>query len=129
MDDPASQTSVTGSRVDPAERGRLTVHDRVVERLAAHVARKTPGVAPFRDRIGKVTGQRLPRATAQISGQIAALDVDIAVTWESSLDEVAGAVRDAVREHLEQFGGLHVTRVNVTVKRIVREATQERRVQ
>lgn len=116
----------TGSESDPGGRGRLTVHDRVVERIAAHVASEVPGVAPYRGRLRRLTGQRLPRASAEISGRVTAVDVSVAVAWGTPMDDVAGAVRNAVRERLEVLGGMQVTRLNVTVKHIVRQATQER---
>ena len=105
---------------DPAERGTLTVHDRVVERCAAYTARLVEGVVTYRETLDRATGRRLPRVNADVAGTVVAVDVDIAVVWASSLDAVCAQVRDTVRDQLGEQMGLDVSSVDVTVKRIVR---------
>lgn len=125
---PTRSTASLPAQVDAPDRGKLTIHDRVVERLAAHAALDVPGVSAHRDLLDKAVRRRLPRASAQVSGQIAAVDLEVGVAWGSSLDHVTSNVRRSVRETLQTLVGLDVKRVNVTVKRIIREQTQEPRV-
>lgn len=122
---PGTSSGADGSD-EQSTRGRLTVQDQVIERLAAHASVGVPGVVRHRDALDKAVGRSLPRASAQISGRIAALDLELAVAWQTRLDHVAAQVRQRVRDEVQRLGGVDVTRVNVTVKRIVRERARER---
>ncbi|HEY4458969.1 MAG TPA: Asp23/Gls24 family envelope stress response protein [Pseudonocardiaceae bacterium] len=102
--------------VEPEERGATTIAQRVVERLAAHAIGELPDVGGSAKRTFLLAGSDdVAQVSATISGHRAALDVRISVVYPASV----GATTEAVRAHLmcrvEEFTGIRVHRVNVTV--------------
>ncbi|MFJ6632470.1 Asp23/Gls24 family envelope stress response protein [Streptomyces sp. NPDC091376] len=105
-----------------ARRGRTTVSDRTVERIAARVLTEVEHIGGT---VGRVLGISVPgqrpedpaRVTAKVSDDSAdvALDVRLSVVYPES---VAHATEDA-RAHLVRrvadLTGLTVTRVDITV--------------
>ncbi len=100
--------------VPAAERGRLDIHDRVVERIATQVARGVAGVVTVRGGTLGI-GSRYPRAQAEVTAMSTRVRITIAATWPTSLAAVAGELRSAVRSELGRQTGLTVTRVDVLV--------------
>ncbi|MDX3074442.1 Asp23/Gls24 family envelope stress response protein [Streptomyces sp. NPDC088354] len=121
-------TSATGRRAplgDPATRGRTTIADGVVEKIAGLAARDVEGVHALgagiprgfgvvRDRVpvGK-SGTRGVRA--EVGEVQAALDLDIVVDYGVSIVSVAHAVRENVIVAVERMTGLEVVEVNIAV--------------
>lgn len=116
---------------DPGTRGRLTIGDKVVQRLAARAALDTAGVQHHSAGIDKITGRDLPRVRVQISGGRVRAGVDIAVAWPWPLATVAADVQANVTQALTTWAGLHVDAVDVSVPSIVDPdaPTTRRRVQ
>lgn len=104
---------------DPGTRGSLTIHDKVVRRLATRAALDTAGVARQAAAIDKLTGRDLPRVHVQVSGDRVRAGIDIAVAWPSVLPTVAAAVQRNVGHALHAFAGLQVDAVDVSVPSIV----------
>lgn len=118
-----------GSAVDPAQRGRLVVADRAVEKIAIAAASEVSGVQSAGSTLDGVIGRAYPQADVQVAGGHAKVSLELAVTWPSPLAPTTAAVRDRVRDRLETFAGLRVDRVDVTVAKLVQaEPKQERRV-
>lgn len=84
------------------ERGRTTIADRVVERIAIAAL---VGV----DGIGAAT------ANAYIEGNTATVRLRFAVHYPEPVAEVADRARACVRGRLEELTGLGVPRVDITV--------------
>ncbi|TDE09628.1 Asp23/Gls24 family envelope stress response protein [Jiangella asiatica] len=103
----------------PAEsRGRLTIHEKVVQRIAERAAadvadREPPG--SMWDRLG---GRPLPRATASVVGRHVRVGVAVRAPVGHSMPELAGAVRDAVTRQVGDLTGLSVDRVDVRVDEV-----------
>jgi uncharacterized alkaline shock family protein YloU len=116
---------------DPGNRGALTVHDKVVERLASRAALETAGVHRHGAGIGKLTGRDLPRVHVQISGDRVRAGVHIAVAWAWPLPTVVADVQANVAHALTAWAGLHVDAVDVSVPAVVNpdDATPRPRVQ
>ncbi|MFD3453505.1 Asp23/Gls24 family envelope stress response protein [Streptomyces sp. NPDC058691] len=121
-------TPANGRRVplgDPVTRGRTTIADGVVEKIAGLAARDVEGVhalgagiprgfGAVRDRVpGGKSGTRGVRA--EVGEVQAALDLDIVVDYGVSIVAVAHAVRENVIVAVERMTGLEVVEVNIAV--------------
>ncbi|PWI43564.1 Asp23/Gls24 family envelope stress response protein [Streptomyces sp. ICBB 8177] len=111
---------------DPALRGRTTIADGVVEKIAGLAARDVVGVhtlgTGFARTLGAVRdrvpgGSRAPvRGVKAEVGEIqTAVDIDIVVDYGLSIADVARAVRENVVAAVERMTGLEVVEVNVAV--------------
>ncbi|MFG2756101.1 Asp23/Gls24 family envelope stress response protein [Streptomyces wuyuanensis] len=111
---------------DPATRGRTTIADGVVEKIAALAARDVVGVhamgsgqsrtfGAVRDRVpgGKPTVTR--GVKAEVGEKQTALDLEIVVDYGVAIADVARAVRENVIAAVERMTGLEVVEVNIAV--------------
>lgn len=104
---------------EPAQRGRLEIADRVVERIATYAAGEVPGVTSDGSTLERVVGRQYPKASAQVAGTRATVDLEIAVAWPFPLAKVAADVRDQVRSRLLDLAGLAADAVNVSAAKVV----------
>jgi uncharacterized alkaline shock family protein YloU len=110
---------------DPATRGRTTIADGVVEKIAGLAARDVLGVHAMGSGFARTFGavrDRVPGSKSVTRGVKAevgevqtALDLDIVVEYGVSIVEVARAVRENVIAAVERMTGLEVVEVNVAV--------------
>ncbi|MFG3344617.1 Asp23/Gls24 family envelope stress response protein [Streptomyces sp. NPDC048018] len=113
---------------DPAARGRTTIADGVVEKIAGMAARDVVGVhamgsgfsrtlGAVRDRVpGGGTKSGVTRGVKAEVGELqTALDLEIVVDYGVSISEVAGAVRENVIAAVERMTSLEVVEVNIAV--------------
>ncbi|MYX36193.1 MULTISPECIES: Asp23/Gls24 family envelope stress response protein [unclassified Streptomyces] len=110
---------------DPATRGRTTIADGVVEKIAGLAARDVEGVhalgsgvsrgfGAVRDRVPG--GRSVTRGVRAEVGEVqAALDLDIVVDYGVSIVAVAHGVRENVIAAVERMTGLEVIEVNIAV--------------
>jgi uncharacterized alkaline shock family protein YloU len=129
----AEVRTLTPSRVDTAravgERGKTTIADQVVAKIAGLAAREVPGVhalggglsrtlATARDRVTG-TGGKGAGLTGGVKvevGQVqAAIDLQLIVEYGAVITDVAGQVREEVVAAVERMTGLEVVEVNVSV--------------
>ncbi|MFF9816517.1 Asp23/Gls24 family envelope stress response protein [Streptomyces sp. NPDC014006] len=123
-------TENTGARHGgvPADRGRTTVADVVVEKIAGMAARDVPGVhalgsgfarsmGSMRERMpGAGSGKSVTRGVSVEVGELqAAIDLEIVVEYGVSIRDVAGEVRESVISAVERMAGREVVEVNITV--------------
>ena len=104
----------------PEERGRLTVDDRVVEKVAGYaVTFVTDAAAAPRRVLGlKIGGARPDDAAsvqAQVQDDIATVQVSIAMRWPRSVQKVADEVRERIRSEVTAITGVRVDHVDVEV--------------
>jgi uncharacterized alkaline shock family protein YloU len=111
---------------DPATRGRTTIADGVVEKIAGLAARDVVGVHAMGTGLSRTFGavrDRVPGGGRSVSrgvkaevGEVqTALDLDIVVDYGVSIVDVARAVRENVIAAVERMTGLEVVEVNVAV--------------
>ncbi|KUJ40819.1 Asp23/Gls24 family envelope stress response protein [Streptomyces sp. NPDC093228] len=110
---------------DPATRGRTTIADGVVEKIAALAARDMPGVHDLGGGLSRTFGavrDRVPggsKATRGVKAEVGevqtALDLEIVVEYGVSIADVARAVRENVIVAVERMTGLEVVEVNIAV--------------
>ncbi|MEU3415347.1 Asp23/Gls24 family envelope stress response protein [Streptomyces sp. NPDC006658] len=112
----------------PADRGRTTVADVVVEKIAGMAARDVSGVhalgsgfarsvGSMRERMpGAGSGKSVTRGVSVEVGELqAAIDLEIVVDYGVSITDVAGEVRENVISAVERMAGREVVEVNITV--------------
>ncbi|MFE9727711.1 Asp23/Gls24 family envelope stress response protein [Streptomyces sp. NPDC005794] len=110
----------------PATRGRTTIADGVVEKIAGMAARDVGGVHAMGSGISRTFGavrDRVPGGNKSVSRGVkaevgesqAALDLEIVVDYGVAISEVARDVRENVIAAVERMTGLEVVEVNIAV--------------
>lgn len=111
---------------DPASRGRTTIADGVVEKIAGLAARDVDGVHAMGSGLSRTFGavrDRVPGGAKSVSrgvkaevGEVqTALDLEIVVVYGVSIADVARDVRENVVSAVERMTGLEVVEVNIAV--------------
>ncbi|MFG3285843.1 Asp23/Gls24 family envelope stress response protein [Streptomyces sp. NPDC048111] len=111
---------------DPAGRGRTTIADGVVEKIAGMAARDVVGVHAMGSGLSRTFGavrDRVPGGKPAVTrgvkaevGEVqTALDLEIVVDYGVSIAEVARDVRENVVSAVERMTGLEVVEVNIAV--------------
>ncbi|KUJ68886.1 stress protein [Streptomyces albus subsp. albus] len=141
---PSEGAAARGAARDPGLRGRTTIADGVVEKIAGLAARDVVGVhtmgsglartfGAVRDRVPG-SGKSVTRGVKAEVGEVqTALDLEIVVDYGVSISDVARAVRENVISAVERMTGLEVVEVNIAVSDVKLpdepEEEQETRVQ
>jgi uncharacterized alkaline shock family protein YloU len=143
---PAARRSPLAKRSggDPGSRGRTTIADGVVEKIAGLAARDVDGVHAMGSGLSRTFGavrDRVPGGTKSVArgvkaevGEVqAALDLEIVVEYGVSIADVAREVRENVIAAVERMTGLEVVEVNIAVSDVKlpdeEEEEPERRIQ
>ncbi|MCB5181219.1 Asp23/Gls24 family envelope stress response protein [Streptomyces antimicrobicus] len=112
---------------EPADRGRTSIADGVVEKIAGLAAREVPGVHALGSGLARTLGSvrdRVPggaRAAAsrgvkaEVGEVQTALDMELVMDYGVSIRAVARAVRENVVASVERMTGLEVVEVNIAV--------------
>ncbi|MDJ0347484.1 Asp23/Gls24 family envelope stress response protein [Streptomyces sp. H10-C2] len=115
-----------GADAAPATRGRTTIADGVVEKIAGMAAREVPGVhalgGGFARTMGAVRGM-VPGSRAGVTrgvkvevGEIqTAIDLAVVVEYGVAIADLAAEVRENVIAAVERMTGLEVVEVNIAV--------------
>ena len=109
-----------------ATRGRTTIADGVVEKIAGLAARDVLGVHAMGSGLSRTLGavrDRVPGGSKSVTrgvkaevGEVqTALDLEIVVDYGVSIGDVARAVRENVVAAVERMTGLEVVEVNIAV--------------
>ena len=122
-------THVTGpTAVDL--RGRTTVADRVVEKIAARAALEVPHcVAPERRLADHLPGHPSVGASAQTDGTVTGLRLSVAIAYPAPIVTTTRAVRMHVEQTVRTLCDMTVDHVDITVVGVVRRTPERRRVQ
>lgn len=122
-------TEPSGSRTptaDPAARGRTTIADGVVVKIAGMAAREVDGVYSLGGGLARTVGavrDRVPGGRASVTRGVkvevgerqSAVDLEVVVEYGVPIVDLAGAVRENVIEAVERMTGLEVVEVNIAV--------------
>ncbi|MEU8959637.1 Asp23/Gls24 family envelope stress response protein [Streptomyces sp. NPDC048518] len=110
----------------PGSRGRTTIADGVVEKIAGLAARDVEGVHAMGGGLARTFGavrDRVPGGSKSVSrgvkaevGEVqTALDLEIVVEYGVAISDVAQDVRENVIAAVERMTGLEVVEVNIAV--------------
>ncbi|WP_432094576.1 Asp23/Gls24 family envelope stress response protein [Streptomyces sp. bgisy100] len=118
----------TGQRVTarPAERGKTTIADSVVTKIAGMATREVPGIHALGAGMARTLGAVRERAPggrpsvtrgvkAEVGERQTAIDLDVVVEYGVSITDVAADVRENVISAIERMTGLEVVEVNIAV--------------
>ncbi|MFD0023679.1 Asp23/Gls24 family envelope stress response protein [Streptomyces sp. NPDC058382] len=127
---PQGTTALAGGAVgadEPAAtRGRTSIADVVVVKIAGMAAREIPGVHDMGGGLSRTLGavrDRVPGGRPNVGRGVkvevgerqTAIDVDLVVEYGVAITDVARDVRENVIAAVERITGLEVVEVNVTV--------------
>ncbi|MFI2415722.1 Asp23/Gls24 family envelope stress response protein [Streptomyces sp. NPDC018947] len=116
-----------GAGTTPATRGRTTIADGVVAKIAGMAAREVPGIHSLGGGLARTMGavrERVPggRATSvtrgvkvEVGERQAAVDLSLVVEYGVAITDTVGEVRENVITAVERMTGLEVVEVNVAV--------------
>ncbi|MGH4033595.1 Asp23/Gls24 family envelope stress response protein [Actinomycetota bacterium Odt1-20B] len=119
-------TAVPGVDEPAATRGKTSIADVVVVKIAGMAAREVPGVHDMGGGLSRTLGavrDRVPGGRPNVGRGVkvevgerqTALDLDLVVEYGVAIDEVARDVRENVIAAVERMTGLEVVEVNVAV--------------
>jgi uncharacterized alkaline shock family protein YloU len=119
--------------VDAADRGRLEVRRKAIERLVVHAAAEVDDVG---GPVTRVLGQALgsadldgrPRADVTVTGDLVTVELSVSVVWPAPVVEVAQRLRSRVGERLSSLAAMRVGHVDVHVTALPTDRRQRRRV-
>ncbi|MEO3813695.1 Asp23/Gls24 family envelope stress response protein [Sphaerisporangium sp. B11E5] len=108
------------------DRGRTTIADTVVAKIAGMAAREVTGVHALGKGVTRALGavrERIAGATSPTTGvtvevgeRQAAVDLDVIVEYGVSIPDVAAGIRRNVVSAVENMCGLEVTEVDIAVE-------------
>jgi uncharacterized alkaline shock family protein YloU len=110
----------TGAPTDVDGRGRTTVSERVVEKIAARAVDEVEAAAGTpRALLGMRLGSPRPGTRAHVDASVydgvVHVRVSMSVRWPESVRSVAAAVRARVAEQVETLTGMRVAAVDIEV--------------
>ncbi|MGW0996322.1 Asp23/Gls24 family envelope stress response protein [Streptomyces sp. NPDC002523] len=116
----------TGAGTPAETRGKTTIADGVVAKIAGMAAREVPGIHSLGAGMARAFGamrERVPGAgggvtrgvKVEVGERQAAVDLDVVVEYGVSIVDVAGGVRTNVIGAVERMTGLEVVEVNIVV--------------
>lgn len=118
----------TATTVPAEERGRTTIADRVVAKVAAQAATEVEHAAGLRrSLVGRNLGTPRVRADVDVDGRVAAVELDLAVDYPSPVRQVTRDVRRHVTERVGTLCGMQVDHVDITVAALRRPPVDEER--
>jgi uncharacterized alkaline shock family protein YloU len=108
------------------ERGKTTIADTVVAKIAGIAAREVSGVHDLGGSTARAMGtmrERIPGArtnqsqgvAVEVGERQAAVDIDLVADYGVAIADLAAGVRRNVITTVERMTGLEVTEVNITV--------------
>jgi uncharacterized alkaline shock family protein YloU len=132
--EPADVGSAYPELGDAAERGSLSVSDRVVERVAGYAVTLVDGASAAPRRVlgvpvGEARDDKEALVDARVDGHTATISTSVAIGWPASVREVAARLRQHVREDVERIAGVRVAHVDIDVVSMSAPAARGRRVQ
>ncbi|WP_369383317.1 Asp23/Gls24 family envelope stress response protein [Streptomyces sp. cg36] len=128
--DAAATTALSKGAVGASEpastRGKTSIADVVVVKIAGMAAREIPGVHDMGGGLARTIGavrDRVPGGRPNVGRGVkvevgerqTAIDLDLVVEYGVSITDLAGDVRENVIAAVERITGLEVVEVNVTV--------------
>ncbi|MFE2738978.1 Asp23/Gls24 family envelope stress response protein [Streptomyces sp. NPDC059349] len=117
----------TGAGTSPETRGKTTIADGVVVKIAGMAAREVPGIHNLGAGMARAFGavrERVPGADTsgvgrgvkvEVGERQAALDIDVVVEYGYPIVDVAAEVRVNVISAVERMTGLEVIEVNLVI--------------
>lgn len=105
---------------EAADRGTLTVSDRVVERVAGYAVTLVDSAAAAPRRVlgvtvGEAETDDEARVRARVAGDTATVEATIAVGWPASIRAVAEQARRRIRDDVGRITDVRVDHIDIDV--------------
>lgn len=118
---------------DSGSRGRTTIAERAVERIAAQLLTEVDNVGgTARRMLGVTVGGEDPdrgaQVTATITGETVALETRLSATYPASVSRTTENARSHLMRRVQELTGLSVSRVDIAVTALHNDTTNVRRV-
>jgi uncharacterized alkaline shock family protein YloU len=125
--------TASGGSPDAGARGRTTIADRVVEKIAAITAGEVDRASgtPRRllgTRFSRPSASTRPRASAKVDETTVSLKLSVSVEYPAPVRDVAAEVRERVARRIYELTGLKVTEIDITVPLFLTERPRPPRV-
>jgi uncharacterized alkaline shock family protein YloU len=125
-DETAAEQGQRGGLGPPESRGRTTIADGVVEKIAGIATREVPGIHNLGGGMSRTIGgvrERMPGGQPSVTRGVhvevgehqAAVDLDVVVDYGFPIADVVADVRVNVISAVERLAGLEVVEVNLAV--------------
>jgi uncharacterized alkaline shock family protein YloU len=119
---------------EAAERGALTIAEKVVERIAGYAVTQVHGAsAAPRRLLGIRVGDPGPgdeaAVDAYVDGMTATVRATVAIAWPNPVRATAARLRQAIRDDVAAITGVQVAQVDLDVVSLATPAAPSRRVQ
>lgn len=119
--------------VDAGSRGRTTIAEHAVERIAVQLLTEVENVGGAARRmlgvtIGGADPDRDAQVTVEITGETAALGARLSVAYPASVSRTTENARTHLMRRVEELTGLVVSRVDIVVTALYSDTTNVRRV-
>jgi uncharacterized alkaline shock family protein YloU len=109
---------------EKTESGNVKISDEAIATIASIAAKSVAGVVDldggpmgnFSDMIGVKNSSK--GIKVEMGSDSVSVDINLIVGFGSDIADVAAAVQDAVREHIEKMTGLTVDKVNVNINSV-----------
>ena len=119
-------TGKSGANEPPQTRGRTSIADGVVEKIAGMAAREVPGIHALGGGLARTMGAVRDMAPggrtsvtqgvkAEVGEVQTAIDLSLVVEYGVAIADSAGEVRENVIAAVERMTGLEVVEVNISV--------------
>lgn len=116
------------ARVPAEDRGRTTIHPRVIETMAARIVGDEPGVGGAARRVLGIAmsgedPERAPRVEATFSGDVVGLRVRLSVSYPTPVHTVTDRLRHRLIGRIEELTGKQVGSVQIVIAALHRPDT------
>lgn len=118
---------------EPGERGRLTIAEKVVERVAGHAVTQVDGVSAAPRRVlgvtvGEARADTEAAVTAQVDGSVGTVRATVAIAWPHPVRVVADRLRTVIRDDVALMTDVRIAQVDLDVVSFAAATPRARRV-
>lgn len=128
-----TRAAVTGAVPDGenvSERGRLVIAEKVVEKIASSAAGELESVGGYTGGFLGIGGHgelsSRPKATVQLSGQVATIELSVGVKYPAPLRRISEQLRQRVRAQVSGLTDIDVGQVDVEISWLLPGGTGRR---
>ncbi len=111
---------------DAATRGKLTIAEKAIEKIAGQVASEIPGVSGSAGGflgIGSHPEETArPRAKVELHGLIASIHLSVGIRYPAPLRSTTNALRQRVRDEVSARCGVDVRQVDIDINELISES-------
>ncbi|ASN38250.1 Asp23/Gls24 family envelope stress response protein [Paeniglutamicibacter terrestris] len=109
-----------GDGTDPAQRGRLNIDVKVIQRIAAKAAARHPHVGASSGGLLGIGEKRdfgaLPPVEVNLAGNIASVKLKVGIRFPADLRNITAEIRYGIINDLQRFTGVTAAPVDIDIQ-------------